>query len=160
MVFFRFTQYGLGSAGMSSCGTGPATGGYDVASSGMDGYPGGTGMGSGSSQRTSLGVVSSTGSAGLAVAPDRNPVSAVGGDFQCTPSILPVRGHLDSIRRLRKGDLYIGRGCRQRGLCCSKFANPFKVAKFERGQAIVFFAKQLDDDRQLQSALWIFSDCA
>ena len=27
---------------------------------------------------------------------------------------LPTRGHLDSIKRLMKGDLYIGRGCRQR----------------------------------------------
>ena len=45
-----------------------------------------------------------------------------------------------------KGDLYIGRGCRQRGLSCSQFANPYKVAKFGRSRAIelfsTFFARQ------------------
>ena len=56
-----------------------------VVSSGMDGYVGGTGMGPGSPHQTYSGVVLSSGSAGLAVAPDRNLVSAVGGDFQSTP---------------------------------------------------------------------------
>ena len=36
--------------------------------------------------------------------------------LQHTPSILPVIGHLDSIRRLTKGNLFFGRGCRQRSL--------------------------------------------
>ena len=37
--------------------------------------------------------------AGLAVAPDRNLVSATGSDSEHTPFILPVSGHLDSIRQ-------------------------------------------------------------
>ena len=31
--------------------------------------------------------------------------------------VVPVRGHLDSIKRLLKGDRYIGRGSRQWSLC-------------------------------------------
>ena len=42
--------------------------------------------------------------------------SALGESFDVTPMLLPVRGSLDSIRRLLKGDLHIGRGSRQRSL--------------------------------------------
>ena len=58
----------------------------------------GTGMVPGSSQRTS--------SAGLAVAPDRNLVSAVGRDFQHTLYLLPVARsvQLVSIQILQLSD--------------------------------------------------------
>ena len=39
-------------------------------------------------------------------------VSALGESFAQTPLIVPIRGHLDSIKRLLKGDVYIGRGSR------------------------------------------------
>ena len=42
-------------------------------------------------------------------------------------------------------------------MCCSKFANPFKVEKFGRAQAIELFAKHLNDNPQLQSAIWTLS---
>ena len=93
----------------------------------------------------------------LAVAPDDKLVSVLGRRFQNTPSILPVRGHLDAIKCLMKGDLYIGRGCRQRGLSCSQFANPYKVAKFGRSRAIELFSTFLQDNAQLRSALWTLS---
>ena len=35
-------------------------------------------------------------------------VSALGETLAQTPLIVPVRGHLDSIKRLLKGDVYIG----------------------------------------------------
>ena len=35
-------------------------------------------------------------------------VSALGESFDKTPLVVPVRGHLDSIKRLLKGDIYIG----------------------------------------------------
>ena len=98
--FCSFTQYGLG--GTTSCDAALSLGGYDVASSGMDDSSGGIGAMVGGTQHGSQ----RTASAGLAVAPDFNLVSAVGRDFQHTPSILPVRGHLDSIRQFMKGDLY------------------------------------------------------
>ena len=104
--FFSFMQCVPGSAGMQSFGT--ASGGYDVAPSSL-----------GDSSRRMVGfaggvadVVQSTGSVELAVAPDRNLVSAVGRNFQSTPLILSTRGHLDSIKRLMKGDPGIGCGCR------------------------------------------------
>ena len=86
----------------------------------------------------------------LAVAPDDKLVSVLGRSFQNTPSILPVRGHLDAIKCLMKGDLYIGRGCRQRGLSCSQFANPYKFAKFGRSRAIELFSTFLQDNAQLR----------
>ena len=53
---------------MTSWVTGPASGGYGVASGNV--YSGGTGATAGNAQRTSSGWVSSTGAAGLAVTPD------------------------------------------------------------------------------------------
>ena len=53
-------------------------------------------------------------------------VSALGESFDQTPLVVPVRGHLDSIKRLLKGDVYIGRGSRQRSLPKSRYCNTFK----------------------------------
>ena len=39
-------------------------------------------------------------------------VSALGESFGQTPLVVPVKGQLDSIKRLLKGDVYIGRGSR------------------------------------------------
>ena len=52
-----------------------------------------------------------------------------------------------------KGDLYIGRGV----LVAAGSQNPYKVAKFGRARAVELFAKHLDDNRQLQSAIWTLS---
>ena len=43
-------------------------------------------------------------------------LSALGECFGRAPLVVPVRGHLDSIKRLLRGDVYIGRGSRQRSL--------------------------------------------
>ena len=51
---------------------------------------------------------------------------------------LPVRGHLD------KGDFYFGRGCRQRGLRRSLYANDYKVLSAVRPQL----------SGSLRSSLW------
>ena len=87
IVFSRFAQCGPGSAGTQTCGTDLASGGYDVAPSGL---------GDSSRRMVELTggiafVVQSTGSVGLVVAPDRNLICAVGRDFQSTPLILPTR---------------------------------------------------------------------
>ena len=34
-------------------------------------------------------------------------VSALGENFEASPMVLPIRGCLDSVKRLLKGDLYI-----------------------------------------------------
>ena len=48
------------------------------------------------------------------IAVDGHDTSALEEGFEDTPMVVPVRGHLDSIKRLLKGDRYIGRGSRQR----------------------------------------------
>ena len=40
-------------------------------------------------------------------------LSPLGENFEHTPLVVPIRGHLDSIKRLLRGDVYIGRGSRQ-----------------------------------------------
>ena len=85
--------------------------------------------------------------------------SVLGEEFSATPQIVPVRAVLDSVNALMRGDCYIGRGCRQRGLTRSRFANPFKIAEFGREQAIAqCIERYLEDDAQRKSALWTLSD--
>ena len=88
---------------------------------------------------------------------DQSLRSALGEDLSSTPQIILARENLDTIWALMKGDCYTGRGCRQRGLKRSRFANPFKVAEFGREQAITLFSKYLEDDVQLRSVLWTLS---
>ena len=83
--------------------------------------------------------------------------SALDEDFASTPQIIPVRGNLDSVRALMKGDCHTGCGCRQCGLTRSKFANPYKVAQFGREQAIALSARHLETEPQLKSSLWTLS---
>ena len=56
-----------------------------------------------------------------------------------------------------KGDCCIGRGCRQRRLARSRFANPYKVAQVGREQTIDRFRKYLGRDLQIRSSLWVLS---
>ena len=52
---------------------------------------------------------------GLGSSAQENPeLSVLGEDFDHTPMVIPIRAHLDSVKRLLKGDVYIGRGSRQR----------------------------------------------
>ena len=48
-------------------------------------------------------------------------LSALGESFEVTPMVLPIRAHLDRVKRLLKGDLHIGRGSRQRSLAVSRY---------------------------------------
>ena len=69
-----------------------------------------------------------------------------------TPIVLPIRGHLDSIKQLMLGDLYIGRGSRQRGLKKSLWCNPFKVSQHGRALAVSKFEHHLRTDQDLNEA--------
>ena len=75
--------------------------------------------------------------------------SALGEGFDATPMALPVRGHLDAVKRLLKGDLYIGRGTRQRSLG--------KVSEFGRDVAITKFREMLLQDESMFRSLWTLS---
>ena len=80
-------------------------------------------------------------------------------DTKCaeTPHILPVRGCLEEVKRLMRGDFYIGRGSKQRSLKRSTFANDFKVSVFGREIAIAKFREKMATDVLLQSTLWTLS---
>ena len=84
-------------------------------------------------------------------------VSALGESFAQTPLIVPIRGHLDSIKRLLKGDVYIGRGSRQRSLPKSRYCNTFKVSQVGRAVAISSFRQALLADPALHNSLWTLS---
>ena len=83
--------------------------------------------------------------------------SVAGTTFPDTPMILLVRGFLDDVRRLMVGDVYIGRGSRQRGLSCSTFGNLFRVAAHGREEAIRLFGEKLSRDRSMLDSLWTLS---
>ena len=76
-----------------------------------------------------------------------------------TPAVVPICGHLDSIRRLMLGDIYIGRGARERDLPKSIWGNPFKVAKYGRRMAIDEYGKTLVADGGLHARIWSLSGC-
>ena len=83
--------------------------------------------------------------------------SVAGTTFQDTPWILPTRGYLEDVKALMVGDIYIGRGCRQRGLGPSRYGNPFKLSSHSREEAIRLFALKLREDEDLLNCLWTLS---
>ena len=88
---------------------------------------------------------------------DDNDTSALGESFEVTPMVVPIRGHWDSIKRLLKGDRYIGRGSRQRSLGKSRYCKTFKVSQYGRSIAISSFRDALLGDRVLYPSLWTLS---
>ena len=85
------------------------------------------------------------------------PRSVLGETFDSTPMVLPIREHLDVVKRLVLGDYFFGRGSRQRGLGRSTFCNDFKVAVYGRQEAINRFAYKLSTDAELRGRLWTLS---
>ena len=83
-------------------------------------------------------------------------LSALGESFGHTPLVVPVRGHLDSIKRLLRGDVFLGRGSRQRSLSKSRYCNTFKVSQVGRSLAISSFREALLADPVLLNSLWDF----
>ena len=58
-----------------------------------------------------------------------------------------------------KGDVYIGRGCGQRGLKRNPHCNNYKVANYGRQAAIELFEHHLLSSPQLLEELWTLSEC-
>ena len=71
--------------------------------------------------------------------------------------VLPIRANLDSVKRLLKGDLYIGRASRQRSLSKSRYCNNYKVSEYGRDVAIAKFKEMLVQDISLHRSLWTLS---
>ena len=83
--------------------------------------------------------------------------SALGEFDQATPMVLLTRGFLDRVRRLMKGDLYIGRSSTQRGPGRSPFCNFFKAAVKGEDVAISRFADMLTSNEALCNSFWTLS---
>ena len=66
-----------------------------------------------------------------------------------TPPVVPVRGYLEGIRRLTKGDCHVGRGCKQRPLKQGVFGKSHKVSVYGRAQAVRRYAVTLARDEEL-----------
>ena len=86
-------------------------------------------------------------------AQENQELSALGERLEFTPLVIPIRAHLDSVRRLLKGDIYIGRVSRQRSLPKNRYCNNFKVSVHGREAAIAGFRDMLLRDRKLYSSV-------
>ena len=76
-----------------------------------------------------------------------------------TPLVLPIRGCVGCIKAMMKGDVYIGRGCRQRGLKRSPYCKNHKFANYGRRAAVELFEKHLLSPPHLLEELWTLSGC-
>ena len=107
------------------------------------------------------GMSAGTGMEGTAVVgtlrEEDKDTSALGEDFDCTPLVIPTRAHLDAVKRLLKGELYIGRGSKQRSLPMSRCCNNYKVAEYGRDVAVAKFREMLLRDEHLYRSLWALS---
>ena len=66
-----------------------------------------------------------------------------GGDV---PMVVPSRAWEDDVKTLKQGDIYVGRGSKQRGLLPSLWANKNKVSKFGRGRAVELHRSEVRED--------------
>ena len=60
---------------------------------------------------------------------------------------------VEDVRRLKRGDVYVGRGSRERGLEKGLFCNPYTVRQYGRDRCIDLFAEYLAGNRGLQDRL-------
>ena len=76
-----------------------------------------------------------------------------GDSEESVPLVVPVRGHLDAIRRMLWGDLYISLGSRQRNLPCSTCGNPYELSVHDRRTAIELFSQDLSRSANFKSQI-------
>ena len=60
--------------------------------------------------------------------------------------VVPSRAWVDEVKTLKQGDIYVGRGSKQRGLLPSFWANRYKVSKFGRDRAVELHRKEVQED--------------
>ena len=63
----------------------------------------------------------------------------------------------NSVKQHMLGDIYVGRGSRQRNLKKSLWCNPFKVSEHGRALAVSKFEHHRRTDQDLNEALWQLS---
>ena len=65
-------------------------------------------------------------------------------------SILPIRAHVDEVKPLKRSDVYIGRGCKERLLMPSFWANRYKVARYGRTRCLALHKREIEEDPQYE----------
>ena len=80
----------------------------------------------------------------------RRPGSSEFSSGPHTLSILPIRAHVDEVKSLKKGDVYIGRGCKERLLMPSFWANRYKVARYGRSRCLALHKQEIEEDPQYE----------
>ena len=73
--------------------------------------------------------------------------------------VIPTREHLDAVKRMLVGDIYTGRGSRQRNLPKSPFCNIYKFSQYGRSTSIEHYRKYIRASSTLRSAIWTLSGC-
>ena len=74
--------------------------------------------------------------------------------------VLPVRGYLEHIKEMMKGNVYIERGSRRRGVSRSPYCNNYKVSTHRRQSAVELFEKHSLSTPTLLDRLWTLSGCS
>ena len=64
---------------------------------------------------------------------------------------MPSGAWVDEVKTLKKGDVYMGRGSKQRGLLPSFWTNQFKVSKYGRDRAVELHRTEVQEDPQYRS---------
>ena len=59
------------------------------------------------------------------------------------PTVVPSRAFVDEVKALKQGDIYVGRGSKQRGLLPSFWANRYKVSRFGRDRAVELYRSEI-----------------
>ena len=66
---------------------------------------------------------------------------------QEVPMVIPSRACLAEVKTLKQGDIYVGRGSKQRGLLPSFWATRYKVS-FGRDRAVALHRAEVREDPQ------------
>ena len=68
--------------------------------------------------------------------------------IQSVPMIVPSCAWVDDVKTLKQGDIYVGRGSKQRGSLPSCRANRYKVSMFGRDRAAELHRAEVQEDPQ------------
>ena len=64
------------------------------------------------------------------------------------PLVVPSRAWVNEVKTLKKGDVYVGRGSKQRGFLPSFWANRYKVLKIRRDRTVELHRTEVQEDPQ------------
>ena len=141
-------------AGMLQSMDGSAGTGYDVGQAGAVGV---VASGTGGFDGTVGGTSSPSTSAGQPCSRSHGntvpSVPSLAASSRSPPLVVSTRADLETVKRMMKGDTYIGRGCKQRGLSRSVFGNLYKLCNHSRSQAVAKYRQLLDDSPELSGQL-------